>query len=301
MNLRTMNLRTMNSRRMLPTLPATSVLTCVLVACLTLAASPALPSHASAQDVQVTGPLAGAPAVRRMRIYREGRLQLQPGFAITLQDQFDKAMVFTLQAQYHITDWLGVGVWGGYAGVHLNTDLTKQIKAQGVTTDRNRLSLPDRANFDQQIGQMQWMAALQLTFVPLRGKLALFQKLFVDADLHIFLGAAFVGLEERADVSSTGCNVACLNDSQTLRSSRVAIAPTFGAGLTMYLNDYLGLSVEWRGILFAWNRSGTDESGSPNGDFPDGEINSSDRFLSLNHMFQIGLTFYLPTEAHISE
>jgi len=239
-----------------------------------------------------------------MRIYRAGRIQLQPGFAVTLQDQFDKAMFFSLQAQYHITDWLGVGVWGGYAGVHLNTDLTDQVHAQGVTTDRNRLSLPTRDNFDQQIGQMQWVGAIQASFIPLRGKLALFQKLFVDTDFHIFLGAAFVGIEERSDYDPSslddtmGCDVNC---SQTARTSRVAIAPTFGAGLTMYFNDYLGLSVEWRGMLFAWNRSGTDESGSPDGDFPDGVINSNDRFFALNHMFQVGLTVYLPTAAGISE
>ncbi|NOY90097.1 MAG: hypothetical protein GXP55_02730 [Deltaproteobacteria bacterium] len=291
----------MNHRRTLPS-PSGSKLTWALVACLALAASPLMPSPVSAQDVQVTGPLAGAPAVRRMRVYREGRLQLQPGVAISLLDEYDKAILFTLQAQYHLTDWLGVGVWGGYAGIHLNTDLTDQISSQGVSTPRNRLSLPSRQGFDQQIGQIQWTAALQATFIPLRGKLALFQKLFIDADLHLFLGAAFVGLEERADYDasapSSDCDIDC---SQSARATRVAVAPTFGLGLTMYINDYLGLSLEWRGMLFAWNRSGTDESGSPDGDFPDGKINSNDRFLALNHFIQIALTVYLPTEAHITE
>ncbi|MBW2459783.1 MAG: hypothetical protein JRI68_35155, partial [Deltaproteobacteria bacterium] len=34
--------------------------------------------EARAQEIQLTGPLAGAPAVRRLRLYREGRFEIAP-------------------------------------------------------------------------------------------------------------------------------------------------------------------------------------------------------------------------------
>jgi outer membrane beta-barrel protein len=277
----------------------------------------ALPaSQASAQEVQITGPLAGAPAVRRMRLYREGRFLIEPNFSFTLQDEFARSLIAGAHLGYYFTDWLGVGIWGGYTVASLDTGLTDEIRRGGVTTDRNALSLPSRQGFSDQIANMTYVAALQLEFIPLRGKLAMFQKLFVDTDFHIFLGVAMVGVEERADVGLNGrgsnadtlCNIRdggnisqCLLDSQSARSSRLAIAPTFGAGLTMMFNDFVGLNFDWRGMPFSWNTSGTDESGDDDGDFPDGEIDEDDRFFKFNQMVQIGIVIYLPTAPTITE
>ena len=43
-------------------------------------------STASAQEIQLTGPLAGAPAVRKLRLYRPGRVELALGPGFTLLD-----------------------------------------------------------------------------------------------------------------------------------------------------------------------------------------------------------------------
>ena len=48
------------------------------------------------------------------------------------------------------------------------------------------------------------MATPQVTFSPFRGKLALFQKLFVDTDLYVHGGVAFVGVKEREDCDAAG-------------------------------------------------------------------------------------------------
>lgn len=276
-----------------------------------LAVDASQPTAASAQEIQITGPLAGQPAVRRMRLYRKTRLLLEPNFSFTLQDEFVRTLFVGLHAGFYFTDWIGIGAWGAYGVVGLSTGLTDQIESQGVTTDRNRLSLPSRGDFDKQVANLTWAAALQLEFIPLRGKLAIFEKLFVDTDFYIFLGAAFVGVEERSNVSLMGrgdtgticalSDSACLVGTQRDRSSRVAIAPTFGVGLSLMFNDFVGLNMNWRGMPFSWNRSGTDESGDPHGDFPDGVIDDKDRFFGLVHMFQIGLSIYLPTAPDITE
>ncbi len=271
-------------------------------------------SSASAQDIQITGPLAGASAVRRLRIYRQGRFELQPFVAFTLQDEFSRTIFTGAQLSFHLTDWLGIGVWGAFGAVHIDTSLTDQIALRGQTTDRNRLSLPNRANFPDQIGTLSWVAAPQVTFIPLRGKLSLFQSLFVDTDFYLVGGVAFVGVEERADTDQNACtSPAACEATQSVRATRVAIAPTFGAGLNLYINDFLSLTFEWRGMPFAWNTSGTDESGGPGpGDFPGGanasdqperfgRIDSEDYIFHFNHMVMIGFGIFLPTDVTIGD
>ena len=271
-------------------------------------------SSASAQEVQVSGPLANEPAVRHMRLYRSGRFQLEPNFSFGLTSEYSRPLMVGAHLGYYFTDWLGIGAWGAYSVANLDTGLTDEISQGGITTNRNRLSLPSRDGFSEQIGRINWMAALQLEFSPLRGKLAIFEKLFVDTDFYIFVGGAVIGLEERADVREVNVgtapvagdcvsnDLACFSNSQFARESRVTAAVTFGAGLSLYFNNFVGLNLNWRGIPFSWNPSGFDESDSARGtDFPDGQINADDRFFKLNHLFQVGIVIYLPTAPDITE
>lgn len=279
----------------------------------TFALLSAAPS-AQAQEVQITGPLAGAPACRECRLYRSGRFQIKPFAGFTLQDEFSRTIMFGAQLQFHLNEWLGIGVWGGFAPIHIDTGLTDQVADKGETQSQNLLSFPSRQGYPDQIGTLNWMAAGQLTFIPLRGKLALFQEVFIDADFYISAGVAFVGVEERADTTyeevAAVCNLAAgstsgqpaCRDLQGERASRVAIAPTIAVGLSFYASELLAITLEWRAIPFSWNTSGTDEAGGgPGGDFPDGVIDSEDHLFRLNHMVNIGFAIYLPTEADISE
>ena len=273
-------------------------------------------SAASAQEVQITGPLAGQPAVRHLRVYRAGRFNVMPTLAYTLQDEFARSLFVGLEANYHFLDWLGVGIWGAYNPADISTDLTSQITSTGQTTDRNRLSLPAARNFGQQIGHIRWGISAQLMFVPLRGKLSLFQSVFVDTDLYIFAGIALWGVEERAatDVTTAGCTMAdargvsspTCTATQLARSSRLAPAPIFGVGLSLYANSWFGISLEWRATIFSWNPSGTDESGhdqhgQAGSGFPDGRIDGNDSRTIFTHMMQIGATFLLPPEQTVTE
>lgn len=257
-----------------------------------------------AQEVTVTGPLAGAPSVMRMRVYREGRFQIKLQASMTLIDEFTRNLLFGGQLAYNITDWLSLGVWGGFVPIHLDTSLTEEISNKGAANARNVLSLPTRQKFPDQIGLINWIAAPQVEFTPLRGKLGLFEKLFVDTDFFINGGVALVGVEERTDVPPNACTTVPPGEpcrkSQLLRSTRMAIAPTFGVGLSMYLSGFLSMSIEWRAFPFSWNTSGTDESGSTKGEFPDGKIDSSDRLFQFNHLVSLGFSFYLPTEPDLA-
>jgi outer membrane beta-barrel protein len=276
-------------------------------------------NNAQAQEVQITGPLAGAPAARHMRIYRAGRFQLQPTFGVTINDEFARSLLTGLQVGYHFTDWLGIQAFFHYDAYAIHTDLTDQIEKRGQSTQFNKLSLPTNSGFGKQIGTLTYLAGAQATFIPLRGKLALFQALFVDTDFYIFAGAAFAGVSERSDVPNGAIckkgdpiynEQSCINTQtgKNAQSSRVAIAPTFGVGLSLYFTDYLALTLEYRAFPFRWNTSGTDEGGTNkqrqpdnSGEFPDGKINSADRTFQFNQMFGLGFAFYLPAKAKITE
>jgi hypothetical protein len=137
---------------------------------------------AQAQELEVKGPLAGAPAVIGLRVYREMRFQAQLHAAMTLQDEYTRAVLGGLQLQFHFTDWLGIGAWGAFALTQLDTFLTDEIEKKGQTNDVNVLSLPTASGFPDQIGNIKFIVAPQATFIPLRGKLGIFESLFVDTD-----------------------------------------------------------------------------------------------------------------------
>ncbi len=254
----------------------------------------------SAQDVQVSGPLKGAPAVMDQRLWRDMRLHVEPFFAFTIADEYSRSLIVGGELRFHFLDWLGIGGWGGYSVATLDTNLTQEIQNKGVTTNANRLDLPSREGYPNQIGRLNWWSGVELHFVPFRGKLAMFQKLFVDADIDVFVGAAFVGVEERADAvgrpapgAVTYCEIAgnpddagCL-ESQNARSKRTAIAPSFGIAFSAFFKEFVGIALRWRGIPFKYNTGGTDNNG-------DGEINSDDRIRQFNNMFTVGVIFALP-------
>src|SRR5580658_1723768 len=83
-----------------------------LVAGLTACAAVTLTLAAEAQEIQLTGPLAGAPAVRKLRLHRAGRFEFAPGVSFSLLDQYQRTIMPSATLTYHPYDWLGVGVWG---------------------------------------------------------------------------------------------------------------------------------------------------------------------------------------------
>ncbi len=279
-----------------------------LVAALAVAAAAvttvAAEKPAQAQEIQLTGPLAGAPPVRRLRQYREGRADITVGWAPTLLDEYKRTHFLAGRLQYNVFEWLGVGVFGGFGVLSLNTDLTDKIETNAPRNSRTAVNLPRTGGpkFEDQVGKLTWMAAPQLTFSPFRGKLAVFQKLFVDTDLYLHGGAAFVGVEERGECGPGG--TVCTDPKSFARASRVAVAPTFGLGLSLYLSNFISANIEYRAFPFSYNRGGFDSRGSgPGADFPnpEGRIDAEDRTFKFNQMVFIGVGFHLPTTPKLSD
>jgi opacity protein-like surface antigen len=272
---------------------------------------------AGAQEIQLTGPLKGAPAVRNMRLYREGRFQIAPAVSFTLLDEYRRTILVGGQITYNIKDWLGIGVWGAGGVVSLTTDLTDKIDN---TAPRDTLTainvahtgdpnpgqgqVPQplgRASFADQTSKISYVVAPQITFVPFRGKLAIFNKIFVDTDFYAAGGVGFVGIQERANCGDTPAN-SCAKPNSFQLASQTKIAPTLAVGLSFYLGPTVSLGVEYRALPFAWNRAGFDSRGAgPNGNFPDGQVNGQDETFRFNQLVTITVGFSLPTQPKISQ
>lgn len=297
-------------RRLLP-LHSRRALGAFAAAALTAVGSMAVPKEAAAQEIQLTGPLAGAPACRHCRLYRQGRFEVAIGPGFTLLDEYQRTIFVSGRLQYHLFDFLGLGAFGGYGAASLNTDLTDKIESTAPRNSRTAINLPQGSNsanqkagaqaFDVQTGKLKWMAGLQGTFSPFRGKLAIFQKLFVDTDLYLHGGGAFVGVEERADCKAGACS-SVSNKDAFKTTSRMAVAPTFGLGLTLYPSRFVSINMEYRAFPFSWNRSGFDSrGGAPDGKFPDHKIDEQDRTFKFNQMIFVAAGFSIPTIPKISD
>jgi outer membrane beta-barrel protein len=275
---------------------------------------------AQAQEIQLTGPLAGAPAVRQLRLRRQGRFEIAPQISFTLLDEYQRSYLLGAQLNYNITDWLAIGIWAAPGALYSTTGLTDHIQEvtqmrrgnpagnpyvepnvppANISTNNRLTAASIGPQFKNQLGTIKYVYAPEITLVPFRGKLAIFQKIFVDADAYVFVGPAFVGIQERKDCGDTGQNV-CQNEFGT--STRTQITGTFGLGLKFYMNQFLSLGLEWRALPFPWNTGGFDtHGGGPDEKFPDTRINSKDREFKFNQLLSVNIGLQIPFKVKSSE
>lgn len=279
----------------------------------------AFAERAEAQEILLTGPLAGAPAVRKLRLHRQARFEIAPAVSFTLLDEYQRTIFLGAKLNYNLTDWLGIGVFGAYGGlIRIPTALSEHIQEVNVArrtapsdtdppyeqTLTGRLTRTNLSpDFEEQLGGMDWILAPQLTLVPFRGKIALFQSIYLDTDLYFFGGPAFVGLLERRNCDKEQAAPGDCGDPQYFeRVKRMAIAPTFGLGLNFYVNKWSAIGFEWRGVPFAWNTAGFDTAGTgKDQNFPDNSISAADQRFKFNQMLTLSYNIYLPTQFRISE
>jgi len=260
----------------------------------------AFTERAEAQQILLTGPLAGAPAVRKLRLHRKGRFEVAPAVSFTLLDEYQRTILLGGKLNYNFTDWLAFGAWGAIGNaIRIQTNLTDQIQSVNAARpaadpDRSKTAVNLGPDFKKQLGGIDWVVAPQLTAVPFRGKLALFQSIYLDTDVYVSGGPAFVGLTERKNCTQ------CIGQFQT--ATRMAIAPTFALGLNFYINKWSALGFEYRGLPFSWNTGGFDtHGGGKDKKFPDNKITNDDRQFNFNQVLTISYNVYLPFQYQVSE
>jgi len=276
---------------------------------------------AQAQEVLLEGPLAGAPAVRKMVQYRKLRFGVGPYFNYTLNNEYVHNYLVGAHLEFNFTDWLGLGINAAYAFnsyTKLTNYISESVDLAGQPTTpgtSNEPSYTGAAHFKDQVALLKGQYLAQLNFVPFRGKVAFFQRLFTAMDLSIFVGGGIVHVQERTFCSLSAGNCSAIPS----RENRMAPAPTAGLSFNFYASDWAAINLELRFTPISWNAGGTDESGQSasewvlvnenweyrnlgkEGNYPDGKIDKEDRQWMLNASVGIGAAFYFPTKVRISE
>jgi outer membrane beta-barrel protein len=144
-------------------------------------------------------------------------------------------------------------------------------------------------------------------FTPFSGKLGLFSAIFTEYDIYLFGGLGLIGYAKHYDDESTSeildlpsdCTQGAMgqNDECLLHpvqaDTGVKLGGSFGAGLNLFLADWVALNFEFQDIVTSVNLAGLNSTVE---DVPP-TVNKDDRDIFHNVTFQLGAKFYIPFKA----
>ena len=237
----------------------------------------ALPSTSFAQQESVDGeylrpsPLEeGGSVVRRKLLFRSTRFEVAPLVGFTLADPFNRNILAGANVSFHLTNSFGIGATFGYGVTSLSTDLRNNIDAVVPEEDRSEIAY----------STTRFVANVEGSYVPLFGKLSLFNSVILNYDLHLLLGAGFVGRGAQPSFD-TGATSAAID---TLSGGTAA--GVVGVGGRFYLNDFISFNTQVRDYIYSSSQVSFGTVGEPE--------------LRNNLMLSVGASFFFPTAVKVS-
>lgn len=178
--------------------------------------------------------------VQGKRFLSQGRFELTPQIAQSVNDQFTSHTGVLVSGLYHLKENVAVeatvGVFGwwdqGGTAPRLggrDTDLTIELR------QKEQLA-PERVK----LYQFPFLAAGNLQWSPLYGKVNVSDLVLGQFNLYLSVGAGVAGLQlETLTPGPVDKTFVTLNNP-------IALTTTFGGGLRFYFTDWLGVRVEVR-------------------------------------------------------
>lgn len=243
-------------------------LRCLLIALLVVTATAVGAAPAFAQSEHDTA-LDSGSVVRHKILYRSTRFEAAPLVGMTLNDSYIRNLMAGVSLSYHLTNEWGLNLVGAYGVAQFDTEMRENTEA--VLNEHQPSTLDDLS-----YSHLEWLAGLELSYVPLVGKFSMFNSVFANYDIHLIAGFAFVN--EVAVPAVDGQEV----DAQ-LEGLRPA--PVLGVGARLFLSDWISANLQVRDYLY------TRAEVSTHGATPE---------FRNNIMVTGGFSFFLPTEASIS-
>jgi outer membrane beta-barrel protein len=164
-------------------------------------------------------------------------------------------------------------------------------------------------DFRSGLTKAQWQASVDAVFTPFSGKLGLFSAIFTEYDIYLFGGLGLVGFNQRYSGAQSTAELlgidpeTCIqgdgteNDECILHPVKsdtgVKVGGSFGAGLNLFLTDWVSLNLEFQDIVTRNNLAGLNTTVS---DIPP-KVDNGDKDVFHNVTFQLGATFYMPFKA----
>lgn len=253
----------------------------------------ALPLVAQAQH---KSPLADAPAIRKRLELRSTRVELGAGGATTIGQDFFHSVFIDVKLGFHITDWLSIAGFGGFAVANLDTGFQTNVVGSLPPDNANPSRAPTRAEATATMNKIQNMFGAQLEVTPFTGKYSLFGKLFAHYDFYALLGVG--ALNYAANGSANACGDTGQLAAPPAQPTPCAVTGlklglNAGVGAHSFINQFLALNFELRDIVAPNNAAGRDVNG-------DRRVDNNDLTYGNTFIAALNLVLYFPTTADIS-
>src|SRR5688572_5209251 len=122
-------------------------------------------------------PLAGQPAIRNKYEMRRLRFEITPQFLVSTNQDYRHAFGPGAMLQFHIADWLAVGVQGAYT-FNSNTALEDEVRGKLPDLDVSQYMYPGpqpvRRQHDEKVLSIDGLFSAFVTLTPFAGKFSLF-------------------------------------------------------------------------------------------------------------------------------
>jgi len=230
-------------------------------------------------------------AVEQIYALRRFRLELEPYWGITLNDQFVNHPGPGLNANFYVTNVLAIGVTGNFYsaggdGLNENSDFNFENRRAA------HLSVP--------LNEYSWSANFNFTYVPIYGKFAGFNNFIFSYDIFVLGGVGAISTRPIAVIDP---------DNRTFDYT-AKLNFDLGIGLRIFLNRWFAVTLEVRDYIYSEalentciEGSGTiaknDPSCNPNtpanGSPTDKTYWTYENTLTNNVQAQVGLSIFLPS------
>jgi len=213
-------------------------------------------------------------AVQQLFVLRVRRLEIQPYFALSLNDQFVNHNGPGAALNYWITNVLAVGgnfTW--YGG--LNSDSSFNFQTRRAA----RVNVP--------LTEYVWGAAGNFTYAPIYGKFAAFQDFIFQYDTYVVGGVGAHSFKP----------IPVIDPDNRSFTDLTSVAFNAGVGLHIFFNRWLAATLELRNYIFFETLENTCIAGtSPEcpGDPRDQTTWTDEEPLTVNVQAQLGLSIFFP-------
>jgi outer membrane beta-barrel protein len=198
------------------------------------------------------------------------RVELKPYVGVTMNDNMIRHETYGGELAYWLTDVLAIGVEGmGY--IH-------SFEEPYDLVARQARRLPT-------VNQYNWSGALDFHYVPVYGKFAVLDRSLVQWEVGFTAG---IGVGQSEVIP---------RDPRFPGFNNLLVQPNIGVDMRFFLTKWLTVQLGIRDYIFLDHFEPTDRSNDPTTGNPtsDDAKNNASSSLINNIMFQIGLSFWLPT------
>ncbi len=205
--------------------------------------------------------------VVRKPFLKSRRTELYPMVGTTMNDNMVRHYTIGGELNYYLTDVLAIGVEGHY--------YTESFSEPFDLVARQARRLPT-------VNKYNWSAALDFHYVPVYGKFALLDKKLITWEVFFTAGIG------------AGQSEVVPRDTKFPGFTNLLIMPNIGASMRFFLAKWLTVNLGIRDYVFYDKFEPTDRSPTMNATADQAKSNA-DGSLINNVMFQVGLSFWLPT------